>query len=473
MRVLFLHENSLEESLGVTNLSAMLKSQGHICDVLIQDAEGRNFFKKAKAFSPDIIAFSCSTGRHIWANRIAEEIKGFCNVLAIMGGMYPTIYREEAIMEKNIDIICIGEGEYPLLELANRLKKKEDFTDIRNLWVKTGKKIFKNDLRKLNDINSLPYPDRSLYYKYYYNKRIPTKRFISSIGCPFLCSFCQNPLLRELHKNKGDFVRRKEVKRIISEILSIKKHYPLELVHFSDDIFALDKNWLEEFSAEYKEMIRLPFNCNIKISCLDEDIVKLLKASGCHAVTFGLESGNEFLRNRVKLKNTTNEEILEKAAILRKYKIKILTCNMIALPQETIGNAYETVRLNRKMKVDYVRIFLVKPFKGTELFNYGERNHLLDEKAFDTKNFEVLDNIYFKTDYEREFRNLRYLFYLTMKFSILEKFSHILIKLPLTKMYKFLFLITTIIQEKRFCKVRFSKGILLCLGLINGYGKHY
>jgi radical SAM superfamily enzyme YgiQ (UPF0313 family) len=220
-------------------------------------------------------------------------------------------------------------------------------------------------------------------------------------------------------------------------------------------------------------MIRLPFNCNIRISCLDEGIVKLLKASGCHAVTFGLESGNEFLRNRIKLKNTTNEEILEKAAILKKYKIKILTCNMIALPQESIGNAYETIRLNRKMKANYVRIFLVKPFKGTELFNYGERNHLLDEKAFDSKNFEALDNIYFKTNYGREFRNLRYLFYLIIKFSILEKFSHILIKLPLTKMYKFLFLITTIIQEQRFCKVRFSKGSLLCLRLIKGYGKHY
>lgn len=473
MKVLFLHESNIEESLGVANLSAMLKSQGHMCDVLIQNAEGHNFFKKIWSFKPNIIAFSCSTGRHVWGNRVAGEIKRFLDVLAIMGGVHPTLYREEAIMEKNIDVICIGEGEYPLLELANKLEGGKDITDIRNLWVKTDNKIFKNDLRDLNDVNSLPYPDRSLYYKYDYNQRIPTKRFISSIGCPFLCSFCQNPLLKELYKSKGDFVRRKEVKRIISEILFVKEHYPLKLVHFSDDIFTLDKSWLDEFSVRYKEMIGLPFNCNIRISCLDEDTVKLLKASGCHAVTFGLESGNEFLRNRIKLNNTTNEEILEKVAILKKYKLKILTCNMIALPQESIGNVYETIQLNRKMKVNYVRIFLVKPFKGTELFSYGERNHLLDEKAFDSKNFEGLDNIYFKTNHEREFTNLRYLFYPILRFSILEKFSHILIKLPLTKIYKFLFLITTTIQEKSFYKVQFFRGSLLSLSLIKGYGKHY
>ena len=473
MKVLFLHENNLEESLGVANLSAMLKSQGHTCDVLIQNSEGRDFFKNIKAVDPDIIAFSCSTGRHIWANMIAGEIKRFLNVLAIMGGMHPTIYREEAITEKNIDIICIGEGEYPLLELADRLEKKQDIIDIRNLWVKVDQNIFKNDLRDLNDVNSLPYPDRSLYYKYYYQREMPVKRFISSIGCPFMCSFCQNPVLSELYKGKGVFVRRKDVERIISEILYIKERYSLELVHFSDDIFALNKDWLREFSGRYKKVVGLPFNCNIRISSLDEDMAKLLKAAGCHAVTFGLESGNAFLRNKLLSKNTTNDEILEKTAILRKSKIKILTSNMIALPEESISNAYETIRLNRRTKINYTRIFIAKPFKGTALFEYGKRNNLLNENALDSKKFETLDNIYFKTAHEREFRNLRYLFYLIMKFPILENPSRVLIKLPLTKIYKFLFFITTIAQERKFYKVRFATGMSLCFRLIRGYGKHY
>ncbi|HTZ10789.1 MAG TPA: hypothetical protein VMD04_00220, partial [Candidatus Margulisiibacteriota bacterium] len=159
--------------------------------------------------------------------------------------------------------------------------------------------------------------------------------------------------------------------------------------------------------------------------------------------------------------------------ILRKCKIKILTTNMIALPKESISNAYETVQLNRKIKADYTRIFLAKPYKGTKLFEYGERNLLLGEKAFDSKNFEALDSIYFKTDHEREFKNLRYLFYLIVKFPVLERPSRTLIKLPLTEMYSFLFFVTTIIQEQKFYKMRFFKGLLLSLRLIKGYGKHY
>jgi len=459
--------------LGIANLSAVLSSQGHICDVLIQNAEGRNFLKKIKILCPDIIAFSCSTGRQVWANRISGEIKNFLNVLTIMGGIHPTIYRDEAIEEEHIDIICVGEGEYPLLELANRREKKQDITDIRNLWVKAGKATFRNDLRELNDINSLPFPDRSLYYKYSYNRNIPVKRFISTIGCPFLCSFCQNHLLQELYKNKGAYIRRKAVERVISEVLYVKERYPLELVHFSDDIFAIDKSWLEDFSRSYKKIIRLPFNCNTRISCLDEDTVRLLKESGCHAVSFGLESGNDFLRNKIVLKGISNEEILEKTAILKKYKIKILTSNMIALPQESIANAYETVQLNRRIRADYMRIFVARPYKGTELFEYGKSHRLLHNRALDAKNFETLDNVYFKTNCENEFKNLRYLFYLIVKFPALEKISRILIELPFSKIYKLLFFITNTIQEKSYFKVRFSKGVFLCLSIIKGYGRHY
>ena len=261
--------------------------------------------------------------------------------------------------------------------------------------------------------------------------------------------------------------------RSVNEILYVKRQYPLELVHFSDDIFALDKSWLEDFSVRYKKMIDLPFNCNVRISHIDEDTVKLLSAAGCNAVTFGLESGNEFLRNKIILKNTTNRDIIEKAALLKKYAIKILTSNMIALPHENISNVYETIQLNRRIGVDYIRIYLTKPFKGTRIFEYGQKNHLLNDKAYNCDSFEHLDNVYFKIGREREFKNLRYLFYLVIRLPVLEGVSRLLIKLPLTRAYEILFFITTVIQEQRFFRVRFFKGIILSLRLMKGFGKHF
>jgi len=473
MKVLFLHESVLEESLGVANLSAVLKSEGHACDVLIQNVEGRNFFKKIADFKPRVIAFSCTTGRHVWANRIAGEIKKTLDVVSIMGGMHPTTCPEEAIRQTYIDSICIGEGEYPLLDLVNGIQQKKDITTIKNLWVKQDNKTYRNEIRVLNDINSLPYPDRGIFFKYAYNRAIPVKRFMSGVGCPFSCSFCQNPVLMNLYKGKGNFVRRKEVPRIIAEISHVKENYPLELVHFSDDIFVLNKDWLAEFSKHYKKAIGLPFNCNARLSCLDDDAIRILKETGCHAVGCGLESGNEYLRNTILSKNSSNNEIIEKVALLKKYKIKVITGNMIALPHEQIADAYETIRLNRKIGTTYIRVFTAKPFKGTALFEYGRRHNLLNENALNENNYSNLDNIYFKTPHEKEFKNIRYLFYLFMKFPFLEHFSGILVQLPLSKVYKLVFFITSALQEKQCFRVGLLKGLWFGIRMVKGCSKHY
>lgn len=146
---------------------------------------------------------------------------------------------------------------------------------------------------------------------------------------------------------------------------------------------------------------------------------------------------------------------------------------MLALPHETISNAYQTIRLNRKIAVDYIRIFMTKPFKGTELFEYGRKNCLLDDRAFSDRSYEDLSNIYFKTDYEREFKNLRYLFYIIVKFSAIESLFRFLIKLPFGRIYKFLFFITTAVQEKQFFRMRFFKGVSLGLSIAKGSGKHF
>ena len=473
MKILFLQESNLEESLGVANLSAVLKANGHICDVLVQSAEGKDFFNKIKAINPQIAAFSCATGAHVWANKVAGEVKKINNAVTIMGGMHPTIYSEESIKEENIDIICIGEGEYPLLDLANNLEKGSAITGIQNLWVKKENRVYKNDLRNLNDVNSLPFPDRGLYYKYDYNCLMTAKRFISSLGCPFHCSFCQNTVLIKKFKGKGVFIRKKNVDRVIKEVLLIKEKYPLDLVHFSDDIFALDKSWLREFSQKFKKQVNLPFNCNIRISCADKETIELLSQAGCHAVTFGLESGNEFLRNEIISKNIVNEEIIEKSSILKDSGIKILTSNMIVLPNETIDNAYETIHLNRKIRVDYTRIFIAKPFKGTKLFEYGEENGLLEPHVYSTESFENLDNTFFKNEHKKELLNLRYLFREIIRHPALEPLSRFLIKLPLSGLYKIIFFYNRVIQEQRFFKVNFFRGIRIAFKLRGGFGKKF
>ena len=83
----------------------------------------------------------------------------------VWGGIYPPICPEESI--QHTDMICLGEREFPILDLANSLAEGKDITAIPNLWVNKRGEVIKNDLRRLNDLDSLLFPDFTEENKYY------------------------------------------------------------------------------------------------------------------------------------------------------------------------------------------------------------------------------------------------------------------------------------------------------------------
>ena len=96
-----------------------------------------------------------------------RKIKKKFRIPVILGGVHPTIC-PEIIHEESIDVVCRGEGEYAFLELLNNMEKGKDITKIKNMWVKKGNQIYKNDMRSLiENLDELPFPDRDIYYKKY------------------------------------------------------------------------------------------------------------------------------------------------------------------------------------------------------------------------------------------------------------------------------------------------------------------
>ena len=130
MKVLFLQENGFYESIGIMSISAVLKAHGHECDLLIASEE-KNLMQKIKDYNPDIVAFSLMTVIHEWALNFAKKLKKEMNVLTVFGGPHCTIF-PETIEEPVVDILCIGEGEYAMLDLVNNLRDGKDITKIDN-----------------------------------------------------------------------------------------------------------------------------------------------------------------------------------------------------------------------------------------------------------------------------------------------------------------------------------------------------
>jgi radical SAM superfamily enzyme YgiQ (UPF0313 family) len=425
--------------IGVMYLSAVLKENGHKCEVFIGE---KNLIKSLKKFSPDIAAFSVVTGPHFWDLRMAKIIKEELDIPIIFGGPHPTFF-PQVIENENVDIICRGEGEYAMLELANKMEDGKDITKIKNLWVKQNGRIFKNDLRPLiENLDELPFPDREIYYKKYkFLRNYPMKVFLASRGCPYDCTFCFNHAMKKLYKGKGTYVRRRSVDNVIEEIKVVRKKYPLRTITFTDDIFILDTKWLDEFFKKYSDEVGIPYVCYIRADLINEKIVRGLKESGCWAVCWGIESGNEYLRNVILKKRVTQVQILRTARLLKKYGIKMSVYNILGLPGETLDNALETLLLNIKIKVDWPWCSIFQPYPGTELTEYAKKKGYLDEGF----SIDSLKPVYFTKSMLNqenicELENLQKLFYFLVKFPSLIPFAKHLIKLPLGKFFEILFI---------------------------------
>ncbi len=420
MRVLFIQNNGIQESIGVANISGILKANGHETDLLLV-SHTPNLIDAVRQYDPGLIAFSALTGVHHSIQRLALSIKQQLNIPIIVGGPHPT-YSPEMIHQPGIDIICRGEGEHAMLELAEAMEHDRDVTQIRNLSIKTRSgTIHQNPIRPAVPLDDLPVPDRELYYKYTFLRDMPMKRFISSMGCPYPCTFCHEPVIRSMYKQetKSDYLRRKSVRRTVDEIKYIAERYPLKHVHFSDDLFFIRNNykWLEEFAEVYSKEVNIPWNCNIRYDSVREQAADLMEKANCYGAAVGLESGNQDIRERVIRKQSKNDHIVEGARLLREKGIKVLTTNMIGLPSETLDNALETVQLNMELKSNYVRANTFLLFPGLPLVEYAKQNGYLDKDFDMEKHVAEATEINIKTPYDREFRNIAALFWLMVKFS--------------------------------------------------------
>lgn len=413
-RVAFV-QNIAFEYLGVMYISSMLKKHGHTVEMFIVGKDEDKAIGEIASFKPDLVGFPCTTGVHRWALKFAGKMKEKASCKVIFGGAHAT-YFPEVINESAVDIICRSEGEYAVLDIAEKMDRGADLTDTLNCWFKANGKIIKNDQRPLiENLDELPFPDRDLYISKYPFLKRSQKAFLGGRGCPFDCTFCFNHALIKLYKGKGKVVRYRSVDSLIAEIKEVREKYGLRTVYMQDDTFILNKKWVTEFAEKYKKEVGLPFVCLIRADLADESMIKKLSEAGCKNVFFGVEAGSEDLRNSLLKKKVTDEEIRNVAALLKKYGMKCRTYNMLGLPGETLEDAFKTVSINAEIETDYPWCALFHPFPGTELAEYAKEKGLLDASV-DTANPSFFKDSIIKSEHKRELVNLQKLFFYGVKF---------------------------------------------------------
>jgi len=369
MKVLHITRTLPQEMLGPMYLSTAVKAAGH--DMKAICLPDPLWLKKIKDYAPDVITWSLMTGNHKQIFTVNKLLKSKFDFFSLMGGPHVT-FVPDCVKDPAIDAICIGEGEQAIVELLDRLERGEDWRDVQNLaYADENGELVKNSLRPLvQDLDALGLPDRSLIYDAQpLYKNSPRKVIVTQRGCPMNCSFCFHHAWRRkvYGARNSQYVRKRSVSHVIAEVNDIRSKYPLEFVHFLDDIFNLRSDWLEEFCERWPVEVGLPFDVILMANMTKREHIEQLERAGCIYARIAFEAANEFIRNAVFRKNTTRAELVDTAGWIKQSGIRLGSLNMLGGPGGTLEDDLETVRLNIECKVDHPLCSIVQPYPEFEL----------------------------------------------------------------------------------------------------------
>lgn len=425
--------------IGIMVISSLLKQHGFDSEVIEADYEiiKSRFLED----NPAILAFSTPTIYSQTYLELNRKLKQDFDFFSAFGGPHPT-YFPEMIENEGVDAICIGEGEYPMLELLQKLTANESVLQLDNWWIKQNGKVHKNTLRPLiQDLDHLPLPDHEIF-RTASPRSIWQALVMTSRGCPYTCTYCYNHIYKELYRGKGKIVRQRSVDNVIAELKTLKTHKSYKFIRFLDDLFILSSQWIEEFSKKYKEEIALPFSCLVRANLVTPEIIQNLKEAGCWRIVMGLESGDEHVRNTIFKRGMSEEEIISAAEIIKDAGIKLVTANILGSPGSSFEADLKTLDLNIKIKPDYAGVSLLQPYPKTEIHNYAKKLGMLDSSQLDLSESTVSRTSTLKYEDPKEkdrIENLQKLFFLPVEFPWMLSIVKKMIKFPAKRFYHFIF----------------------------------
>lgn len=372
---------------GVMSISACLPEE-YEREVFVGDLED-DPVSAVVNYRPDVLALPVMSTEYRWMTQSAAEIKRRLPSLTVVAGYIHATSCPEMVEHPAVDAVCVGEGEYSFPAFLQRLEETGRPEAVDGFRVKRDGKIIKPARPSLvPDLDALPDEDREIYYRKYPALRDEKlKQFIASRGCPYSCSFCCHQVYQELYRGKAKYVRRKSPQKVIREIRGVKERYGMESVCFLDDVFVLDLEWLKEFSRRYREEIGLPFFCAVTAPAMTGEVAALLRETGCHTVTFGVETANEKKRFEVLNKRVTNEQMIECARLVKKHGMKLQTTNIFGLPFETVEEAFENIRFNLRLGTDYMCSNILLPFPRSGIEKTALEAGILDPDYLESEEF--------------------------------------------------------------------------------------
>lgn len=301
----------------------------------------------------DLVAISIETYTAKRAYQIATEYRRR-GVPVVMGGFHATLIPEE--VAEYAEAVVIGEAEQTFPQLI------EDFRNGRL------QRVYKTEGR--SDISRIK-PDRSIFK----GKRYLKVGLIEAArGCTFKCEFCAVTTYFDASQT------RRSTDLIIEEIREMKSDKGL--FFFVDDNIASNPREAKAFYRALTPLkIRWVSQASITMS-YDEELLSIMKESGCQGVLVGFESLNkENLENMNKKFNSARGGFEPALARFKQYNIRLYATFIFGYEKDNLDAFYDTVEFCKKHKIYMAAFNHLTPFPGTPLYQkLAEEGRLLYDK---------------------------------------------------------------------------------------------
>ncbi len=351
---------------------------------------------RIREYGPDMVGLSCIFSSQMACVReLSRRIKALDrDMVVVTGGTHPSFLAETVLAsEPALDYIVLGEGELGLRAIIEALNTGASVESIDGLaFRKNGDVVVNPRTTYIDDLDMLPFPARDLLpmEKYFAIKqpmglhwrKIRNTPIVSSRGCPYKCAFCSS------HLHWGSCFRKRSPENVLDEIAHLRSEYDVRELKWQDDNLTADRKRAEAiFQGMIDRGLSMPWNTpnGIALWTLDDELLRLMKQSGCFEITLAVETGDPVSFKKYVGKPFTFEKAKEVARLARKHRITTAAYFISGFPGETREQVKRSMNFGLELRLDYLFPFIYNPLPGSELWReclekgYIDNNYKYEE----------------------------------------------------------------------------------------------
>lgn len=360
--------------LGLGYLASYLKRHGleaKIIDALRDDLSTEALLERILAQKPDAVGITCLTAFYQQVVRLSTLLKQR-GIRVILGGVHPTFLPRETLRDSQADYVVRGEGEIALLKLAQNGFLNRGIPGVYSSGDVRAGKAPDAKAPWVEDLDELPFPDWEQIDPNSYPeaphgaivKHFPIGVVTTTRGCPHQCTFCASP---RFYNRK---IRFRSPENVVEEIRYLVERFGAREIHFEDDNLTFKRDHVERIcNLIIQSGIKISWACpnGIRADRVDEDLIRLMKESGCYYFAYGVESANQQILENVK-KHERLETIQSAIDMASRAGISCQGFFIFGLPGETPETIEETIQFAKNSNLSRAQFLILDVLPGSELW---------------------------------------------------------------------------------------------------------